>query len=1047
MYGSALRRLLELYPNGCSKDQILWRMKSSGFRIDASGLLHAFNELSANGEAIVKADGRWHLRRFTNVQGVGTLGEARGGPSDVKRLIAVPLTCGLRPVGDIEDEEVLEVSTVPRGTMDLAGQWKSLMGYYAATQRSDPRGKISQFTERHGTAFQLFTTVGEWWSGAPLSINVTSLPEGFREALVRRKENSCAIGYPLALIEGPSGHECIPALLIAAERHIIEDRLILSVAITDPVINPEWLKQVARKSRWKEQDLVDALLPEDQPRDLDAVTRRMRNALAKFGGAELAAGKLDETVMLGRDGMRNAAALFLAVDRSYTQGTAMDLEAMADLPDAERQGTALAALLAGSPNPVVQTESHPLIQLQDLTERQFEAACDMQSVPLSVVQGPPGTGKSDVIVSVIASAVAAGQSVLFASKNHQALDEVEQRLAAFCGDVPVLVRGRDSDGERNTNFLAELKSLAQTEPVNLSAIPRAIVFQIAAQNEAFKRRRKQRIELELQLAAILDLLDRIGKDNVSPALPWYLRWFSVLIRRFDQSYVVQAATTGDTSTSLRKDADTLYRKLSTIDPMPNAADFSPHDEAHKAALGEALRELFIRRATLDPLSRIQLQATISELEFSDTKPHPRNLMDEDARLLLRHRPVWLISTLSVPSRVPLVPGLFDLLVIDEASQCDIASSLPLFHRAKRAAVVGDPLQLGFVPGLSVRQEHALMDHAGLPKVGRAAIAQSKRSLFEFADTRPAARTHFLADQFRSASDIVDYLNDGFYANRLRARRSDDQLITVPQYRPGIDWVDVKGKAQRIEDANINDEEAKEVAKRIVSLASDKKFTGSIGALTPFVGQVARIITEVDALKGPNWRKSRAIKIATIDKFQGGEADVIFFSLVVNAGGPVSAISFLQRERRRFNVAISRAKAACIIIGDLDAAKSSSIPHLRRLAWHATRQQSDIAHEMDSRWEEILSGALKKRGLDPIAQYEIGRRRLDFALFHGDVKLDVEVDGRAFHTDPDGQRKTSDLLRDKEMLARGWKVRRFWVSELERDMEKCLDLIESDLTVN
>ena len=1044
MYGTALRRLLEMYPAGASKDQILWRMKSSGLRVDASGLLQSFSELSANGEVDVTAGGRWQLSRYAKVPGLGISTDRRSVLNDEKRLIAVPLTCGSRPADILEDEEVPEVGPAARGSMDLVRYWKPLMNYYAATQRSDPRGKISQFTERHGTAFQLITTVGDWWSGRPLSVALTSLPDEFREALVRRKESTCAIGYPLTIIEGASGHECFPALLLAAERQIIDDRLILSVAESDPVINPDWLKEVTRRTRWNEQDLVDVMLPEDESRDIDAVTRRMRNALAKFGGGGLAPGRLDETITLERDGLRNAAAIFLAVDRSYTQGTAADLEVMAELPEAARQGTALAALLGGAEESDAKTKAVPLIQLQDLTERQFDAACDILSAPLSVVQGPPGTGKSDVIVSVIASAIAAGQSVLFASKNHQALDEVEQRLASFCGEVPVLVRGRDGDGERNTNFLAELKSLALTEPAHFREINRVPVLQIAAQAEGLKRRRKLRAELELQMAAILDRLSKIETTNVHPPLPWYMRWISLLLGRFDKlSTVVTKANTD----SLRTAADKLHRKLSTMDPMPGAADFPPHDEAHKAALVESLRELFTRRTILDPPSRTQLQSTISELEFSDTKPHPRNVTDEDARLLLRHRPVWLISSLSVPSRVPLVPGLFDLLIMDEASQCDIASSLPLFHRAKRAAVVGDPLQLGFIPGLSVRQEHALMDHAGLPRVGRAAIAQSKRSLFEFADSRPVARTHFLADQFRSAGDIVDYLNEGFYANRLRARRSDDQLTVVPGHRPGIDWVDVKGKTQRIEDANVNDAEAKEIARRIVELASDTKFTGSIGALTPFVGQVNRIITELDTLKGADWRKSRSIKIATIDKFQGGEADVVYFSLVVTAGAPIGAVSFLQKERRRFNVAISRAKAVCIVVGDLDAAKASNIPHLRRLAWHTTRPQSDISHEMDSRWEEILFGALKNRGRDPSPQYEIGRRRLDFALFAGDVKLDVEVDGRAFHTDPDGQRKTSDLLRDKEMIARGWKVRRFWVSELERNMEKCLDLIDADLNLN
>jgi very-short-patch-repair endonuclease len=135
---------------------------------------------------------------------------------------------------------------------------------------------------------------------------------------------------------------------------------------------------------------------------------------------------------------------------------------------------------------------------------------------------------------------------------------------------------------------------------------------------------------------------------------------------------------------------------------------------------------------------------------------------------------------------------------------------------------------------------------------------------------------------------------------------------------------------------------------------------------------------------------------------------------------------------------------CVVVGDLSFARSSDIRPLQKLAFHATRPPKVIRAEMDSLWEQRLYAAMKQRGLDPHPQYEVGRRRLDFALFNGSTMLNVEVDGRKWHLAPDGTRKTSDILRDREMITRGWIVRRFWVSELDRDMEKCLDLIEQDL---
>ena len=62
-----------------------------------------------------------------------------------------------------------------------------------------------------------------------------------------------------------------------------------------------------------------------------------------------------------------------------------------------------------------------------------------------------------------------------------------------------------------------------------------------------------------------------------------------------------------------------------------------------------------------------------------------------------------------------------------------------------------------------------------------------------------------------------------------------------------------------------------------------------------------------------------------------------------------------------------------------------------------------------------------------------------------LKIDLEVDGRRWHTDIDGNRKVSDIWRDHQLKSMGWKVIRFWVDELDKDMERCIGLIEQELT--
>ncbi|MBX9961543.1 MAG: AAA family ATPase [Burkholderiales bacterium] len=68
---------------------------------------------------------------------------------------------------------------------------------------------------------------------------------------------------------------------------------------------------------------------------------------------------------------------------------------------------------------------------------------------------------------------------------------------------------------------------------------------------------------------------------------------------------------------------------------------------------------------------------------------------------------WAVTSLSARGRVPFEPGFFDLVVIDEASQCDIASALPLLYRAKRSVIIGDPQQLRHISALTRARDSEL----------------------------------------------------------------------------------------------------------------------------------------------------------------------------------------------------------------------------------------------------------------------------------------------------------------------------------------------------
>lgn len=1030
-----------MYPRGATDDQLIWRLAVSGLRISASELLASLSDLADRGEIVRDESGRWLvLPRPQPSADHPTLQSGLEIREDALLHAAIATWESLRPAPeDAEAPAPAPVTSLP--------PWPLLARYYAATQRKDPRGQIIEFAERHGRCWQLLQMSGAWWEDALLRVPMEALPEPLRESVSRRGGIAAAIGWPIVVVNAASGLEILPALLLPVEILVEADTLLVAVEQAAATPNRSWLKRASRQSGWAEDELLAHLTAEGAAADLGAVSDRMRHTLARLGGAGLKPGTLQGSLQLTVEGLQNVASLFLPEDSTFTRGVARDLDQLAGWDEQTRSGTALASLYAAT-SPARRPEIVALDGHADrlLTETQRDAAQTALDGPLTVVQGPPGTGKSEVILSIVLSAVVAGRTVLMAARNHQAIDELEERLSELVPGSPILTRARDADGERDTSFGDALLDISHCQPRGADGSTEAALaeFLDAAEAAALRRRKVAK-----QLALACRFSELVEVETVcpfpDPAADVPASWFAQLVQRLArllgrrggealsqvslageiqqlQEELAQIARTdpGLDCTSVSRDAEKLARELARVLPL----------QAHRATTpdAEALEDI-VRRAR----------------DFTFMGAAVARMSEDDARTVLAHRPGWAVSTLSVPARIPLVPALFDYVIFDEASQCDIASALPLMARARRAVIVGDPLQLSFVPGLSRLAEHALMDSVGLPSTDRSRIAQSTNSLFDFCSTLPGARRVFLKDQFRSAPGIVGYLNEAFYGNRLVVRRDEESLNTPAAYRSGLTWLDVNGHAGEDADGPRNRAEADAIIERLRTLAGDPQFTGSVGVISPFNAQVALLQRLIAEALSQQVRDRLRLKIATVDKFQGGEADVILFSLVVTPTARQSAKTFLQRERRRLNVAVSRARALCIVVGDLAYARGCGIHHIAHLADRATRPPQRYRPDMfDSVWERRLDVAMRERGLSPFPQYNVGWRYLDFALDPEGRKLDVEVDGRRWHTDSAGNRKVADMLRDRELQARGWTIQRFWVHELSSDMEGCLDRIEHAL---
>lgn len=431
----------------------------------------------------------------------------------------------------------------------------------------------------------------------------------------------------------------------------------------------------------------------------------------------------------------------------------------------------------------------------------------------------------------------------------------------------------------------------------------------------------------------------------------------------------------------------------------------------------------------------------------------RKLLKEIAHLL----PCWAVTSLSARGRIPFEPGVFDIVVFDEASQCDIASALPLLYRAKSVVVIGDPSQLSHISGLQKGQDQALLDKYGLVE-NFPEWAYSYQALFSLGATQVSGEEIVsLVDHHRSHADIINFSNAEFYEKRLRVATRYDRLRSPAPNEPGIRWVDVRGRVVRPATGGaLNRNEVGAVVEVLKDLVLRRGYQGTVGLVSPFRAQANAITEAINGDDSLSVALARLEFIAdTVHKFQGDERDVMIFSPVVAADCPPGALSFLRNNPNLFNVAITRARAQLIVVGDNSACSQSGVDYLSRFAQYTAtldaETTSDVEYkihrlgadypvvarpELVSEWERYFYSALYSDGLRPIPQYPVEKYVLDFLLVSGDRRLAIEVDGERYHRNWSGELCRRDQIRNQRLFELGYDVMRFWVYEIRDDIDGC-----------
>lgn len=231
---------------------------------------------------------------------------------------------------------------------------------------------------------------------------------------------------------------------------------------------------------------------------------------------------------------------------------------------------------------------------------------------------------------------------------------------------------------------------------------------------------------------------------------------------------------------------------------------------------------------------------------------------------------------------------------------------------------------------------------------------------------------------------------------------------------------------------------KKVVEELERLAG-QGYKGSIGVVTPFAPQ-ARMISDLlaqrDDLTG--FLRSADFLVATAHSFQGDERDVIIMSPALQSGAPDSAIKFVSGQANLFNVAVTRARATLMVVGNSDAKELNKVPHIQAFVKYvdqigkaSEKKLTDVNKDYGpkfpnerrdkfvSDFEIKLYEALYEAGIKTTPQLSVDQYRLDLALVDGERKLDIEVDGELYHRHWSGENVRRDMLRSQRLIELGW----------------------------
>lgn len=717
-----------------------------------------------------------------------------------------------------------------------------------------------------------------------------------------------------------------------------------------------------------------------------------------------------------------------------------------------------------------------------LSDAQLNVVKNVENAKLVSVFGPPGTGKSQTIVNLAAHLIANGKTVLVASRMDKAVDVVAERLNELGAPFLALRAGR-------LNYQRELSMQLQDLLANKVDLDEGAENSILCDVSDMENLLKAISDLEKKSEKIIKLEEEWTGVNgeINLQKPQYANpKFIKHVLKEDEINLVESSIKSLSENLEKAGFWSSLKNMSAIGNLKKSLKINNFDvnnenllilsnelefaklvcKARKIeteiqatgnihVLSEQIRNMKKKQKRLainilkckrrqalkglmqDPVKRQRLFVHSKSLVERKKNLQNRLLETEDFKPLLEAFPCWCVTTYAVSGSLPMKPGLFDVVIIDVASQCDIASCFPILFRAKKAVVVGDDKQLPHLSFLEKAKEQSFLSQYGITDRYQLMWRFRTNSMFDLANYY-SMHPVLLDEHFRSLPPIINYSNKEFYGGRIKVMRRNDnskkvlETVVVPDGK--VDF-----------DATRNLPEIEALVKRLHEIVVEDERKNpdnpvSIGIISPFRAQVEQLKISVAKVLSEHMMEKHQIEIGTAHTFQGDERDIILISWAYANNSFPQSLIFLQKPNL-FNVAITRARYQMINFISKDPRELPEgilRSYLGFVQEYEDRFRLSKSDDFDENiykniFEKEVADALRELGHEVTCGVDIAGLSVDLLV---DNKFVIECDGVEDKTPC----KVSNMKKQAIIERSGLKVSRISKREWLYSPKACIDRV-------